>query len=469
MSAGQQEQRFMSRATRRFIALVCLLSVSIGLPSCNGPPPSKVEPAPTLSATQSWIKQHAIVLKTTDPRAPLDDLLPLQPLIGTASLVGLGEATHGSHEIFTMKHRLLEFLVERMGFTMFAMEGGWSAGEQINQYVLTGQGDAAQVLQQFGFWVWNTQEVLDLLKWMRAYNADSQHARKIAFAGFDCQIIEANTYESVMQYFQAVDPRRVATVAALYQGLRPEPGVSTDTYGNAYAHLPPSTLQRYVTKAQQVYGLLTQQKAAYEKRSSPQAFALAIQQARVIVQHAQFFSISSAHPDQAGSFRDEAMAENTAWLHEQTPSGKKLALWAHEGHLATGEQPAMGWYLRQRYGSSYLAVGTSFYEGSFNAHGLDNKRQVTPVQPFHVHLSEPGSYNDTFGHLGLSLFALDLRHLADGATDQWVQVPHYFAMIGALYEGSTDSYMSLIFLPHYFDVLIHIQKVTASHLLPLPA
>jgi erythromycin esterase len=275
----------------------------------------------------------------------------------------------------------------------------------------------------------------------------------------------------VIEYFQAVDPQRVATVAALYQGLRPEPGASIDAYVNAYAQLPPSTLQRYATRANQVYDLLAQQQAAYEKRSSHQAFALAVQEARVIMQHAQFFSIISVNPDQAGGFRDEAMAENIAWLHEQTQSGKKLALWAHEQHLAAAndEPPAMGWYLRQRYGTSYLALGTSFYEGSFNAHGVDNKNQLTPIQPFHVQLSEPGSYNDTYGHLGLSLFALDLRHLANGATDQWVQVPHYFAMVGAVYDENPDSINTLLFLPHYFDVIIHIQKVTASHLLPLPA
>jgi erythromycin esterase len=414
---------------------------------------------------QTWIKQHAILLKTTDPQAPLDDLLPLQPLIGTASLVGLGEATHGSHEFFTMKHRLLEFLVEKMGFRMFAMEGSWSAGEQINQYIVQGQGDAGKVLQLFHFWSWNTQEVLDLLKWMRAYNADPTHLQKTSFAGFDCKLIEPNTYESVIQYLQAVDPQRVATVASLYQGLRPDPAVSMLKYEAAYQQLPQSTLQRYVTQARQVYDLLTQQQAAYEKRSSPQAFALAVQEARVIVQHAQIYSVN---PDQAGGFRDEAMAGNIAWLHEQTQSGKKLVLWAHDVHIATGEQPAMGWYLRQRYGTHYLAVGTSFYEGSFNAHGLDDKNQLTPVQPFDVQLSDPGSYNETFGHLGLSLFALDLRHLPDGAADQWLQVPHNFAMaIGAVYDSRRESYMSLLFLPHYFDVLIHIQKVTASHLLPL--
>ena len=457
----------MSKTTIRLIILFCLLSMSIGLIGCNGPSPSrKVQPPTALSSAQIWIKQHAIVLKTTDPQASLDDLLPLKALIGTASLVGLGEATHGSHEFFTMKHRLLEFLVKKMGFTMFAMEGSWSAGELINRYIVQGQGDAGKVLQLFHFWTWNTQEVLDLLKWMRAYNADPTHFQKISFAGFDCQLIEPNTYESVTHYLQSVDPPRVATVAALYQGLRPDPAVSMGKYEVAYHQLPQSTLQRYVTQARQVYDLLTQQQAAYVKRSSPQAFALAVQEARVIMQHAQLFSANS---DEAGGFRDKAMAENITWLHEQTQNGKKLVLWAHDGHIATGEQPAMGSYLRERYGANYLAVGMSFYEGSFNAVGLGDKGQSTPVQHFDVQLSDPGSYNDTLGHLGLSLYALDLRHLPDGAADQWLQVPHNFAMIGAGNDSRRESYMNLLFLPHYFDVLIHIQKVSASHLLPSPA
>jgi erythromycin esterase-like protein len=55
----------------------------------------------------------------------------------------------------------------------------------------------------------------------------------------------------------------------------------------------------------------------------PQAFALAVQEARVVVQHTQYYSVG---PDQAGGFRDDIMADNIAWLHEQTKSGKKLVL-----------------------------------------------------------------------------------------------------------------------------------------------
>src|SRR5215472_16773563 len=105
-----------------FLLLVCLSTSLIG---CGQ---SQPKPSPV----HSWIMHHALPLKTTDPRASLNDVEPLEQIVGNASIVGLGEATHGSHEFFIMKQRLLGFLVEKMGFTMFAME-------------------------QFNFWMWNTQ------------------------------------------------------------------------------------------------------------------------------------------------------------------------------------------------------------------------------------------------------------------------------------------------------------------------
>ena len=36
---------------------------------------------------------------TTNPTASLNDLKPLKDMVGSASIVGLGEATHGAHEV----------------------------------------------------------------------------------------------------------------------------------------------------------------------------------------------------------------------------------------------------------------------------------------------------------------------------------------------------------------------------------
>lgn len=78
-------------------------------------------PGPTASVTfnpqlVAWLKSKAIPFKTTRPGSCYDDLEPLKRIIGNARIVALGQASHGTHEFQEMNARLLEFLVEEMGF-----------------------------------------------------------------------------------------------------------------------------------------------------------------------------------------------------------------------------------------------------------------------------------------------------------------------------------------------------------------
>ncbi|MCP4659867.1 MAG: hypothetical protein GY856_31070, partial [bacterium] len=76
---------------------------------------------PASQEVVAWIHEHAIPLATPEAEQGFDDLRPVRELIGDARVVGLGEATHGTREFFQLKHRMLEFLVEEMGFTVFAI------------------------------------------------------------------------------------------------------------------------------------------------------------------------------------------------------------------------------------------------------------------------------------------------------------------------------------------------------------
>jgi erythromycin esterase len=141
-------------------------------------------------------------------------------------------------------------------------------------------------------------------------------------------------------------------------------------------------------------------------------------------------------------------------------------LWAHNVHIQTMAQigsTTMGIHLRERYQSQYLAIGMSFYQGSFNARGENGT-----LHSFSVQASEQASYNALFGHAGFSLFALDLRHIPGGSVGQWMSGPHGFLTIGAMYNSAAgDTFYESLSLPQSFDVIIHIQKVTASQLIPL--
>ena len=134
-----------------------------------------------------WTATHGHPLDTAVSGAPFDDLAPLAAMIGDARLVGLGESTHGTREIFQMKHRLFEYLVEELDFTTFGIEASFPECVAINRYVEFGEGDPAAALHGQGFWTWDTVEVLDLIRWMRAYNERPDRKTTLRFYGFDMQ------------------------------------------------------------------------------------------------------------------------------------------------------------------------------------------------------------------------------------------------------------------------------------------
>ena len=72
-------------------------------------------------AVTEWLATHALELSHVSAGHGFEDLQPLEKWIGDARIVALGEATHGTREFFQLKHRLLEFLVTKMGFTVFGI------------------------------------------------------------------------------------------------------------------------------------------------------------------------------------------------------------------------------------------------------------------------------------------------------------------------------------------------------------
>ncbi|MHA4112380.1 erythromycin esterase family protein, partial [Bacillus cereus] len=140
-----------------------------------------------------WLEAHAKPLKTTNPTASLNDLKPLKDMVGSASIVGLGEATHGAHEVFTMKHRIVNYLVSEKGFTNLVLEEGWDRALELDRYVLTGKGNPSQHLSP----TFKTKEMLALLDWIRQYNANPKHKSKVRIIGMDIQSVNENVYNNI--------------------------------------------------------------------------------------------------------------------------------------------------------------------------------------------------------------------------------------------------------------------------------
>jgi erythromycin esterase len=125
-------------------------SSTVAFPCCSALG-TVAAPAQRGDPTSEWIRANAIRLSTPEAGHGFADLQPLKSVIGNARIVSLGEATHGTREFVQLKHRMLEFLATEMGFTMFSIEANMPAAYRLNDYVLHGTGDPAELLRGMYF------------------------------------------------------------------------------------------------------------------------------------------------------------------------------------------------------------------------------------------------------------------------------------------------------------------------------
>ncbi|MFF7730328.1 erythromycin esterase family protein [Streptomyces sp. NPDC008001] len=399
-------------------------------------------------------------LRTTDPAGSLADLRPLGAMAGDAEVVGVGEATHSSHEFFTNKHRIFRYLVEEKGFTTFALEANWSTGLRINDYVLHGTGDVRQIMReefQDAYRLWNTREYLALIEWMRDYN--TQHARKVQFMGNDAAYAGPGLFDRVTGYVREHHPDLLPRFTELYRGQRPAPGTSVRDTMQALLKQPLAERRANASRAREAHGLL----AGQHPRGDRRAFESAVQDARAVAQAAGMYVYDLDDPKAVADcmrYRDEVMAANTVWWQRHT--GQKVMLSAHNAHVAyVSDDPAQypksqGAFLRDRLGTAYVNVRLTFSEGSFNT--LDDQGRTKPVT---LGPAAPGSNEHTLDRVAhRPAWLLDMRTAPPAARD-WLAGARPTRNIGTAYP--VPEYMTA--LGRSYDLLLHVHRVRAAELL----
>ena len=183
-----------------------------------------------------WMRANAIPLATPQAGHGFADMQPLKKVVGNARVVELGEATHGTREFFQLKHRMLEFLATEMGFTIFSIEANMPEAYRLNDYVLTGKGDPKQLLKGMYFWTWDTEEVLDMILWMRKFNESGKG--RVEFTGFDMQTPNV-ALEIVRDFAKKYDEDYASTLkAASDDAIRARQGAGGPAFGLATATFP---------------------------------------------------------------------------------------------------------------------------------------------------------------------------------------------------------------------------------------
>src|SRR3954465_11608727 len=147
------------------------------------------------------------------------DYDPLLEMAQGARFVLLGEATHGSHELYRERARITQRLVAEQGFNGVVIEADWPDAERANRWAqgLPGDGSAAEALggfRRFPPWMWRNTPVVEFLSWLREHNAVSRRAPAV-FHGMDLYSLYASI-DAVVSYLARHDPAAAARARARY-------------------------------------------------------------------------------------------------------------------------------------------------------------------------------------------------------------------------------------------------------------
>jgi erythromycin esterase len=381
---------------------------------------------------------------------PTEDLAAFGKAVGDARFVALGEASHGTREFFQMKHRLLEYLVREKGFTVFAIEGNWPEALAVDRYIKNGEGDAAAGLAAMYFWTWQTEEVRDMVEWMRRYNQAPGPHPILTFTSFDMQTSRA-AGERVVEYLKRYAPAEATTAAGVYERANGIAGTMSDPKAKEIADAANAVVKVFDAKR----GEMEKASSLDEWRDARQA---------VVAYQAVFMRSGAA----ATAYRDEMMAANFEWLAREVHPKEKIVLWAHNGHVGIGGGfKSMGTWLREHLGRQYYVLGFAWRRGEVRAIGYTNGRD-SGLNIHSAPAAPAGSGSAVLGMAEKPLFFLDMAGLPpDSALRKWLEQDHLYYDIGAVWQvGDAEANLSPEAPGKRYDGLIFVDEAHAARGLP---
>ncbi|MBV8238050.1 MAG: erythromycin esterase family protein [Sphingomonas sp.] len=389
----------------------------------------------------TWAAQHAVALPPCPPDSKQWE--KVGAIVGSVDLVALGEPAHGAREPLALRNCLFRYLVEHHGFTAIALETGVSESRALDDYVAGGSGDARQLARDNFSWGFGRfAENVALLEWMRGYNADPAHARKLHLYGIDLSGGDksgawrnaAVTLRASIAYLARVMPDQsqpVRKALAPFLDRFSAPGYAAMTTAErtrlrrAIAALIDFLDRHRVDDADWAWA----QRNAVNARQLERLF-------RVSPPPAASYDLS---PDdyKADIARDTAMAENALWASRREAPNGRLLLFAHDGHVMNAATRGGSW---SAYRRAPAAMGVHLKAA------LGARLLIVPI----VSPADPDTDLDmALARTGRDRFLLDLRPVR---RDGWL------AGERSMRTNFTDE---LLVKPGIaFDALIFLQRLT---------
>jgi protein-L-isoaspartate(D-aspartate) O-methyltransferase len=406
---------------------------------------------------------------------PIDDidsvsLSPLLERLGSAQVVLLGEATHGTSEFYRMRARITRELILRRGFRMVAVEADWPDAAVVDRYArhLPPAVRPWRAFSRFPTWMWRNQETLELVEWLREYNRDVRDpAQRVSFHGLDLYSLYTSA-AAVLSYLDRVDPKAASVARERYGCLSPWEG-DPAAYGRAAIAGQYRRCEREVV---QTLRDLLARRLDYAAQDGDE-FLDAVQNARLVADAERYYRIMYYGSVASWNLRDQHMFDTLESLRAFRGGASKIVVWEHNSHIGDARATEMGArgehnvgsLCRQKLGDSLYTVGFGTNSGSVAAaSGWDEPMQVMRVRP-----ALDDSYEGLFHAAGVPAGLVHLRHPRRDAVREELGVARLERAIGVVYRPDTElqSHYFQASLPYQFDEYVWFDQ--SSAIAPLPS
>ena len=298
-----------------------------------------------LKGTGRTIASHRHVESIEDAGISLDEMA----IPSDVRVVGLGEAACGSAEFQAAKLEVLKKMIADGGCRAITFDIPVGEGAMINSAIHGNGAHLTELVSELGRPYYDTQQIIDLLAWMREFNKGRSYDNSVMFYGIDMQ----DAYSSIKYLceFGEVHPEAFKEGELEKITLLAEAGSDTDLTGekeffqNLYDHLSRSTNTDYM---------------------------IASLAANSVLQSLVSFYMDE---EQYIEYRSACLA-----LNVQTVSGieehrgySRILVTAHNSEIAksapeSDTHTTMGQRINDLYAGNYFAIGTEFYNAVVNVH-----------------------------------------------------------------------------------------------------
>jgi len=397
----------------------------------------------------------------------------LMDQIANASVVLLGEASHGTHEFYAARAAISKRLIEEKGFATILIEADWPDTHRVNQYI-NGEGqdknaeESLNDFKRFPAWMWRNEEVVSFIEWLRRYNEPRMNMQSpVHIYGLDLYSLH-RSIEIIIHTLEKINPEAAHKAKLRYQCF--DTYADPQEYGYAASLFPDKSCRDEVIE--QLIDLKKKQFAFFKHNTiDPVQEKLYLEQNALVVQNAEKYYTAMFEPNAVTSWnvRDSHMMETVNKIvsfNDSNERNHKIIIWAHNSHVgdvrytqmfAFGEQN-LGQFVKEAFGADALSVGFTTYQGTVSAAsawgGDVERKKVRPA------LSE--SIESFFHDSGIKDFLLIPS--AHPEMYEFLERTEYLERaIGVIYLPETErkSHYFYAQLSQQFDAVIHFDQSTA--------